>query len=52
MRSILPSAFPELLASLVGEKYCAEIARRTETLLLGHTGSGEACGSDRRILAM
>ncbi|XP_043217473.1 lipoyltransferase 1, mitochondrial-like [Amphibalanus amphitrite] len=52
VRSILPSAFPELLASLVGEKYCADIARRTETLLLGHTGSADTCRSDRRILAM
>lgn len=52
IRSILPSAFPELLSSLVGEKYCADIARRTETLLVGHTASGASCGNDRRILAM
>lgn len=52
VRSILPSAFPELLSSLAGEKYCADIARRTETVLLGHTGSAAATGSDRRILAM
>lgn len=48
VRSILPSAFPELLSTLVGQKYSADIARRTESVLLG-----QAAGtSDKRLLAM
>lgn len=52
VRSILPSAYPELLASLVGEKYSADIARRAEATLLGHVDDPSASSTDKRLLAM
>ncbi|XP_037083552.1 lipoyltransferase 1, mitochondrial-like [Pollicipes pollicipes] len=48
VRSILPSAFPELLSSLVGSKYSSDIPRQVEGVLLGKA----AGSSDRRLLAM
>jgi len=51
VRSILPSAFPEALSSLVGQKYSADVAQQAESALLGQTEAPARRG-DKRLLAM
>lgn len=52
VRSILPSASPECLQSLVGSSYSTAIVQQAESALLGINTGQSGCGRDKRLLAL